>query len=172
MGKLSEGLTPKTARPQSAFRLFGIRRGGEQGRIGSIGDPSPRVKRTRSLRLSPSARSARSGEHFLIGNVHAEEGTRTPTAFRPPAPKAGASANSATSAWAQYSIGSGPQLSLPMRPRFVSLRRERDPPGENHATLHEVRGCGRGQRFVLPCLRVAAIGGRVSGECGGAVSNG
>ena len=28
----------------------------------------------------------------------AEEGTRTPTAFRPPAPKAGASANSATSA--------------------------------------------------------------------------
>src|ERR1700691_3402113 len=31
-----------------------------------------------------------------MGN--AEEGTRTPTAFRPPAPKAGASANSATSA--------------------------------------------------------------------------
>src|SRR5467141_609824 len=28
----------------------------------------------------------------------AEEGTRTPTAFRPPAPKAGASSNSATSA--------------------------------------------------------------------------
>ena len=33
---------------------------------------------------------------FLIS--YAEEGTRTPTAFRPPAPKAGASANSATSA--------------------------------------------------------------------------
>ena len=31
-------------------------------------------------------------------SVGAEEGTRTPTAFRPPAPKAGASANSATSA--------------------------------------------------------------------------
>jgi hypothetical protein len=35
----------------------------------------------------------------------AEEGTRTPTAFRPPAPKAGASANSATSArWPKYNI--------------------------------------------------------------------
>src|ERR1700722_7016968 len=31
-------------------------------------------------------------------DISAEEGTRTPTAFRPPAPKAGASANSATSA--------------------------------------------------------------------------
>ena len=34
----------------------------------------------------------------LFNKEFAEEGTRTPTAFRPPAPKAGASANSATSA--------------------------------------------------------------------------
>jgi hypothetical protein len=39
------------------------------------------------------------GSNGLVGREgNAEEGTRTPTAFRPPAPKAGASANSATSA--------------------------------------------------------------------------
>ena len=35
---------------------------------------------------------------WIFKDGFAEEGTRTPTAFRPPAPKAGASANSATSA--------------------------------------------------------------------------
>src|SRR5580700_8296059 len=35
---------------------------------------------------------------------NAEEGTRTPTAFQPPAPKAGASANSATSASAMQQL--------------------------------------------------------------------
>src|SRR5882762_7298016 len=41
--------------------------------------------------------TGRDGPHFEVVDG-AEEGTRTPTAFRPPAPKAGASANSATSA--------------------------------------------------------------------------
>ena len=47
-----------------------------------------------------SPRGSRNGVSDLLGNhgFGAEEGTRTPTAFRPPAPKAGASANSATSA--------------------------------------------------------------------------
>src|SRR6266478_9796277 len=41
--------------------------------------------------------TGRDGPRFEVVDS-AEEGTRTPTAFRPPAPKAGASANSATSA--------------------------------------------------------------------------
>src|SRR5882762_9206119 len=41
--------------------------------------------------------TGREGSRFEVVDG-AEEGTRTPTAFRSPAPKAGASANSATSA--------------------------------------------------------------------------
>ena len=126
-------------------------------------DTAPRLIRLRRIR---------SGQHFLAGNVGAEEGTRTPTAFRPPAPKAGASANSATSAWAQYSIAHRPQLSLPVRPGFARLRRNKTLPGGNHATLHEMRGRGRGQCRVLPRLRGAAISRRVSSESGGTIANG
>src|ERR1700675_492915 len=72
----------------------------------------------------------------------AEEGTRTPTAFRPPAPKAGAAANSATSAApTEYNIGTKSlvpssrfpcvleqfQLPLPSFPSFASLRRQQAP---------------------------------------------
>ena len=78
---------------------------------------------------NPSAhlpRQTRLGEHFLVAKAGAEEGTRTPTAFRPPAPKAGASANSATSALpCEYSIApkwlAPPVNSPPSRTSPVTL---------------------------------------------------
>src|ERR1700690_1238830 len=106
---------------KSAFHFFGIREGRGQSRaadqyqlrIFSIGNRSgcvnnasnPRqeffvagVERRKSIQPDRAKFDIRNG---------AEEGTRTPTAFRPPAPKAGASANSATSASAnQYNISS------------------------------------------------------------------
>ena len=45
------------------------------------------------------------------GNSGAQEGTRTPTTLRSPAPEAGASTNFAT--WAMGSIIEGNQLFLP-----------------------------------------------------------
>ncbi len=62
----------------------------------------------------------------------AEEGTRTPTAFRPPAPKAGASANSATSALGDSITEDGrrfltqvAQALLPVRVWRLPLHRRR-----------------------------------------------
>lgn len=86
----------------------------------------------------------------------AAEGTRTPTGFRPPAPKAGASANSATTARADFSSipvllprrrSSVParrkiQIRLPPARGFARLRlRQQSRPHQEtlHATLHQVR---------------------------------
>src|ERR1700675_1932667 len=103
----------------------------------------------------------------------AEEGTRTPTAFRPPAPKAGASANSATSASpTEYNIGTKSlvpssrfpcvleqfQLPLPSFPSFASLRRQRagrDALGD--ASWHTARNAERRSETTLRFARPAVL---------------
>jgi hypothetical protein len=71
----------------------------------SEGSVRRRMKCTRFVRWL-ECYSARFAISSIGEGVSAEEGTRTPTAFRPPAPKAGASANSATSAAkSKYIIG-------------------------------------------------------------------
>ena len=94
----------------------------------------------------------------------AEEGTRTPTAFRPPAPKAGASANSATSAYGRVYHRLALGLRLPTPQRFASLRAQVGfPRGE---TWHFARSAGRRLRTarLLPGLRRGAGGARRSSE--------
>ena len=58
--------------------------------------------------------------HLLPENFGAEEGTRTPTAVKPPAPKAGASANSATSAHPHTSIAAAMRATR-VAPELLSL---------------------------------------------------
>src|SRR5580700_2459954 len=67
-----------------------------RSRAGKCGGRSPRVKS--QYREDGLARQPGGHVDHVWKKISAEEGTRTPTAFRPPAPKAGASANSATSA--------------------------------------------------------------------------
>jgi uncharacterized membrane protein len=66
--------------------------------------------------LDSSGAGALPGDNISSSEtIGAEEGTRTPTAFRPPAPKAGASANSATSASGKYNTAVRLDCACPRR---------------------------------------------------------
>ena len=134
----------------------------------SIGKRSVRVNcaaRSFENGKSPSSCFARSGQHFLAGNVGAEEGTRTPTAFRPPAPKAGASANSATSACAKYITALTPDCPCPRGTvLLVSAASGEFQEGGNHGSLHEMRSSSCGRRRLLPVLWLGAGGARRRSE--------
>ncbi len=122
----------------------------------SIGKRSVRVNcaaRSFENGKSPSSCFARSGQHFLAGNVGAEEGTRTPTAFRPPAPKAGASANSATSACAKYITALTPDCACPRGTVLLgSAASGVFPRGKK--SWHIARSAGRQWRTARPFARL------------------
>jgi hypothetical protein len=88
--------------PRVIWRRSGqARHGGQAGQnvLGWKLEKSPSTRFARSLRL----RSGQAGHNSLVGDFGAVERTRTSTVLLPPAPQAGASASSATTAqWKQH----------------------------------------------------------------------
>ncbi len=154
-GAVAWNTWPSRRRPQRSLTIW-CRRKKKQGGV----YPELAHGNSRRGRIAPRLHFVSLGEHFLAGNVGAEEGTRTPTAFRPPAPKAGASANSATSAMSA-SIASPlggraaepSRLPLPGPCAFARLRR-RDPSGGSR--WHIARNVELRWRKALRFARLAA----------------
>ena len=165
-GAVAWNTWPSRRRPQRSLTIW-CRRKKKQGGV----YPELAHGNSRRGRIAPRLHFVSLGEHFLAGNVGAEEGTRTPTAFRPPAPKAGASANSATSAMSA-SIASplggraAEPSRLPLPGPVLLLGFAAGIPQEAHdGTLHEMWSCVGGRRFVLRGLRHAPKRGCCCRSC-------
>src|SRR5580692_3877541 len=94
----------------------------------------------------------------------AEEGTRTPTAFRPPAPKAGASANSATSASAEYNTALTLDCACPHRAVLLGSAASGDFHREKNS-WHIARNAGQQLETVRAFARRAARHRQRRGRC-------